>query len=68
MASTAPVVIANSCIRKLPATGIPFLINISFAVQQIPARVIPLAPFCFANSIISASLEASTTISDISGL
>ena len=39
--STAPVMIASSCCRKLPATGMPWRMRISLAVQQMPARVTP---------------------------
>jgi hypothetical protein len=46
MASTAPVRIASSCCRKLPAAGMPWRIRISFAVQQMPDRLTPLAPGC----------------------
>ena len=42
--STAPVMIASSCWRKLPATGMPWRMRISLAVQQMPARVTPSAP------------------------
>ena len=67
MASTAPVTRANSCCRKLPARGTPCLIRISLAVQQIPARLIPSAPFDFASSTILGSCAAATIISDNSG-
>ena len=46
--STAPVTIASSCCRKLPATGMPWRMRISLAVQQMPARVMPSAPAAFA--------------------
>ena len=45
--STAPVMIASSCWRKLPAMGMPCRMRISLAVQQMPARLIPLAPRAF---------------------
>ncbi len=44
MASTAPVMIASSWCRKLPADGTPWRIRVSLLVQQMPARVMPLAP------------------------
>jgi len=44
IASTAPVRMASSCWRKLPAAGMPWRIRISLAVQQMPARLMPLAP------------------------
>ncbi len=63
MASTAPVKMANSCCKKLPAAGMPWRIRISLAVQQIPDRFTPLAPAALAYSIISGSCEAATIIS-----
>ena len=44
IASTAPVRTASSCWRKLPAIGMPCRIRISFAVQQMPPRLIPWRP------------------------
>ena len=44
IASTAPVMMASSCWRKLPAIGMPCRISTSLAVQQMPATLIPVAP------------------------
>ena len=65
--STAPVTIASSCCRKLPATGMPWRIRISLAVQQMPARVTPSAPAALASATISGSREAMASISDSAG-
>ena len=43
MASTAPVRIASSWCRKLPADGTPWRTSVSLEVQQIPAMLRPLA-------------------------
>ncbi len=47
-ATTAPVMIASSWCRKLPAGGIPCRIRISLDVQQMPHRLMPVAPFSLA--------------------
>ena len=55
IASTTPVAMASSCCRKLPAGGTPWRIRISLAVQQMPARLMPLAPLDLAYSTNSGS-------------
>ena len=64
IASTAPVIIANSCWWKSPAIFTPCLIVNSLPVQHIPDRVIPSAPTSLANSCISGNSAAATIISD----
>ena len=62
--STAPVMTAISCCRKLPAMGMPWRISISLPVQHMPTTLMPLAP-CFSDrAIISGSCVAATIISD----
>ena len=48
MASTAPVKMASSWCRKLPAEGMPWRISVSLEVQQMPAMLMPLAPLLLA--------------------
>ncbi len=48
IASTAPVMIASSWCRKLPADGTPWRISVSLLVQQMPHRLMPLAPLLWA--------------------
>src|SRR5450830_790792 len=67
MASTAPVIMASSCWSTFPAIGMPCRESISFAVQQMPAMLIPLAPFSSAFLIISSLWLASRIISDRMG-
>ena len=67
MSSTAPVRMASSWWRLLPAGGTPRRIQISLAVQQMPPRVMPLAPLLLAYSIISGSWAASTISSESVG-
>jgi hypothetical protein len=55
---------AISWLRKLPAGGMPWRMSTSLAVQQMPARLIPLAPLLAAYSSSSGSVEAATIISD----
>ena len=57
-----PVAMASSWLKKLPAVRTPWRIRISFAVQQMPERLMPLAPAFLAYSMISGSCEAATTI------
>ena len=64
ISSIAPVMMASSWLRKLPTVGTPWRISVSLAVQQMPARVMPLAPFDLAYSIISGSFTAATINSE----
>ena len=48
IASHAPVTSASSCWRNCPAIGMPWRIRTSLAVQQIPPRLIPVAPLVLA--------------------
>ncbi len=64
IASTAPVRMASSCCRKLPASGTPWRMSVSFAVQQMPARLMPAAPFSCAYLMTSGSWAAATIISE----
>ena len=57
IASTAPVSMASSWCRKLPAAGMPWRIRISLLVQQMPARLMPLAPAALASAISSGSRD-----------
>ena len=57
IASMAPVRIASSWFRKLPADGMPWRIITSLEVQQMPARLMPLAPLLLAYSISSGSMH-----------
>src|SRR3989304_4820698 len=66
-ASTAPVISASSCCRKLPATGMPRRISPSLAVQQMPATLIPVAPSAFAWASSSGSPAASAMASASTG-
>ena len=63
IASTAPVRMRQFLVRKLPADGMPWRIRISLDVQQMPARLMPLAPLLLAYSISSGSCTAVTIIS-----
>ena len=56
MASHAPVRTTFSCVRKLPAIGMPWRMATSFAVQQTPQMLMPFAPTLLASAIISGSL------------
>ncbi len=58
---------ASSCCMKLPAMGNPWRIRTSLAVQQMPARLMPAAPFDFAYSTKSSSCEAMASISESVG-
>ena len=55
IASHAPVSTTFSCCRKLPAIGMPWRMATSFAVQQTPAMLMPLAPISLASATISGS-------------
>ena len=44
MASQAPVRTTFSCVRNLPAIGMPWRMATSFAVQHTPQTVMPFAP------------------------
>ncbi len=44
IASTAPVMTANSCCKKLPAMGTPWRMRISLPVQHMPTTLMPVAP------------------------
>jgi hypothetical protein len=48
IASTAPVRIASSWCRKLPADGMPSRTSVSLEVQQMPAMLRPAAPLLLA--------------------
>ena len=67
IASTAPVMMASSCCRKLPAMGMPWRIRISLPVQQMPTTLMPFAPCFSARASISGSCAAATIISDSVG-
>ena len=66
-AAAGPVAVGNSWLKQFPAGRTPWRISVSLAVQQIPVRLMPLAPLVLAYSIIAGSWQAIRISSERSG-